>query len=253
MSCEAFDIYLSGIEKAFELYMSLIKPSSTASFAQFLLDSQEDIDMDLKTFLLLPLYYVGDIYLCLKTIRDGLSPRHSDYICLNSLANGLEAYVKRSKSILNKYSKLTVPTTTSSSDNQNTAAANNANNLIYSSKLQYRQSGHKWKRVQAVLTSQAISIASRHLNIQQEHQQPFESSSSMKTIPLNSIKKIDFNLANQLEFQFNYVKTSSSTGSNSNILHAVRLKTASLEEKNAWRKLLNRQMLNSVGGDQQRT
>ena len=239
MSCEAFDIYLNGVEKAFDLLHSLMNSSfaSTAqnkeNFANFLKESQEDIDMDLKTFLLLPLYYVGDIHLCLKKIREGLPSRNSDYICLSSLIESLENYVERSKVILKKYSA------SSSFESTEPAATHNTttNNNIYSSKLQYRQSGHKWKRIQALFINDTFLIMSRHLNTEQFNNLNDLNNLAVKCVNVDCIRKLDFNLTNQLEFQLHYAKTASASSKSS--LHVVRLRANSVEEKNGWKKLLS--------------
>lgn len=55
MSCEAFDLYLSGVRKSFELLAELTR-ARNSKLARFLADS--DAHMSLAVFLLLPLHYV---------------------------------------------------------------------------------------------------------------------------------------------------------------------------------------------------
>ena len=111
MSCEAFDIYLSGVGAAFELLDALCADSgegnettTTTNFAKFLLESQEDIEMDLRTFLLLPIYYVGDVQRCLLAIRARTPASSGDVQPLSALVARLGAYVHKSAASLRLHS-----------------------------------------------------------------------------------------------------------------------------------------------------
>ena len=260
MSCEAFDIYLNGIDNSFGLLFDLINMNCSANpsipnFSKFLYDSQEDIDMDLKTFLLLPLYYVGDIYVSLKSIREKTSANNSDFMCLTNLLNGLESYVKKSTHILNKYNngQLKNPLRTVSSSsisdedyfncnkNNSVCSSSKKKSVLYTTQIQYRQSSHKWKRIKVVLLNDKLVLVSRRANIKKllnssmMNSTDNTKSATFKTINLASIVNINFNLSKELEFQVNYFKTN-----NKNLLHTVKLKVESLDEKLKWNKLFNR-------------
>jgi hypothetical protein len=259
MSCEAFDIYLNGIDSSFGLLFDLINMNCSANpsipnFSKFLCDSQEDIDMDLKTFLLLPLYYVGDIYVSLKSIREKTSANNSDFMCLTNLLNGLESYVKKSTHILNKYNSgqlknpLRAVSSSSISDedyfdcNKNSSlCSSNKKSVLYTTPIQYRQSSHKWKRIRVVLLNDRLVLVSRRANVKKllnssmMNSTDNAKSATFKSINLASIVNINFNLSKELEFQVNYFKTN-----NKNLLHTVKLKVESLDEKLKWNKLFNR-------------
>lgn len=241
MSCEAFDIYLNGIRKSFDLLGSLID-SRQINFSKFLSECQEDIDMDLKTFLLLPLYYVGDIYERLNVLKERTLPNTNDYICLTNLLNGLEVYVNKSTVILNEYNngqiKNPLRLTSLNNENNNLVDIESDEKIYATSLIHYRQSSHKWKKLQIILLSDKIILVSRHTNAKEvlNMSQSCLNTSKIqfKSICLKNILDINFSLANECEFQVNYLKSNDVT-----CIHSVRLKAGSLDEKLNWNKIFS--------------
>jgi hypothetical protein len=205
MSCEAFDIYLNGIEKSFNLLISLIKNnSSNKKFNKFLYDSKTE--MDLKTFLLLPLYYVSNIHKLLKQIRTKITTTNCDYVPLTNLINSLDCHVKKSNMILSKYDQ-----------QMNKNPLCQQNDLIHSGTLRY-----KHKLVNFNLYKDRLHIISTEIN---------------QTIHLNNIIKFNFNLVNKLEFQFSYINNNDKDSS-SQSLNIIRLRAHNFSEKQEWNKYL---------------
>jgi len=250
MSCEAFDIYLNGIRKSFQLLVSLADESSSATnFAKFLSESQEDIDMDLRTFLLLPLYYVGDIYESLKVLQEKTQPDTNDYVCLGNLLSSLEVYVKKAAVILDEYnngqSKNPLRLALLKKDLDVAPVEENCvenDDRIYATSLiHYRQSSHKWKKLQIVLLSDKILLVSRHTNAKEvinvSSSYLNTSKVQFKSICLKNILDINFSLANECEFQINYLKSNDVT-----CIHSVRLRTSSLEEKLNWNTIFSKSL-----------
>jgi hypothetical protein len=122
MSCEAFDIYLDGIDTAFQLLNNLMRMPNFANFIQVSFhtvpgfvqililsisskqDSMEDINMDLKSFLLLPLTYVQNVWQCLNVIKSRTNKTSCDYMPISTVIQSLDVYVQKSKLNFNKYS-----------------------------------------------------------------------------------------------------------------------------------------------------
>ena len=205
MSCEAFDIYLNGIENSFNLLISLIKNnSSNKKFNKFLYESKTE--MDLKTFLLLPLYYVSNIHKLLKKIRTKITITNCDYMPLTNLINSLDCHVKKSDLILSKYDK-----------QMNQSPFCHQKGLIHSGTLRY-----KHKLINLNLYQDRIHMTCSEIN---------------QTIHLNNIVKFNFNLANKLEFQFSYINNNDN-GSSSRSLNIVRLRAHNFNEKQEWNKYL---------------
>ena len=103
MFSEIFDIYLNGIEKSFDLLENLTKASATlGSLDEFLMKLGNEIKLDLRTFLLLPLYYAVSVYNRLLLIRTKAALVKSDYQSLSSLLDSLEGNVKKAMHILDQ-------------------------------------------------------------------------------------------------------------------------------------------------------
>jgi hypothetical protein len=244
MSCEAFDIYLNGIRKSFDLLGSLVD-SRQINFSKFLSESQEDIDMDLKTFLLLPLYYVGDIYERLNVLKERTLPNTNDYICLTNLLHGLEVYVNKSTVILNEYnngqSKNPLRLSLLNNENNNIVDIESDEKIYATSLIHYRQSSHKWKKLQIILLSDKIILVSRHTNAKEvlNMSQSCLNTSKIqfKSICLKNILDINFSLKNECEFQVNYLKSNDVT-----CIHSIRLKAGSLDEKLNWKKIFSKSL-----------
>lgn len=245
MSCEAFDIYQSGIENSFDLLYSL---SSNPNLAKFLYESQEDIDMDLKTFLLLPIYYVGEIHECLRQIKERTSNKTNDYLFLSALCSSLEAYVSKSSVILNRYNQGQLKNPLRNSLNTPTQSQTQSSlNLVYSSSIQYRQSCHKWKKVKLLFFEDRLILLSYNSNVD-KFLSILKSSTSgasvldslneftFKTILFSDIVNLDFDLDQQFEFNLTY---SRSKQSNSFKTHTIKLKSYNLDEKLKWSKLFS--------------
>jgi len=218
MSSEAFDIYLNGIENSFNLLISLIKNNSgNKKFNKFLYDSKTE--MDLKTFLLLPLYYVSNIYSSLKKIRSKITTTNCDYIPLTNLINSLETHVNKSNLILNKYDN------NNNENNSNKKLLLNLknNNLIHSGTLKY-----KHKLINLNLYKDRLHLTGTDLN---------------QTIHLNTIIKCNFNLANKLEFQFSFLNNNNNNNHDNLMPVAaaattIRLRAHCLTDKQEWNKFL---------------
>ena len=192
MSSEAFDIYLNGIEKAINLLNQL---NANSNLSKFLSEAKDDIDMDLKTFLLIPIYYVNEIVQCLNKIKDNTSPVSSDYQFLVNLTHSLQPYCQRSKIILVKYQLDTIDNPLKNfqlfldqvdeeqeeeaeaeeteedeeNDFQEYDECESKNqtklNLIYSGCVQYRQSCNKWKRIRLLFFHDRIILLSYNSNV----------------------------------------------------------------------------------------
>lgn len=256
MSCEAFDIYLNGIENSFNLLSSLINQSSSSpNLGKFLYESQDDIDMDLKTFLLLPLYYVGEIYECLRQIKERTSTKTSDFQFLSNLTNGLEAYVKKASLILNKHNNGQAKNPMRNLDLEQEDEEKEVEqvqkpslNLVYSSCVQYRQSCNKWKRVRMLFFEDRIILLSYHSNVDKFMSILGSSGTSasildslneftFKSIMFSDFLNTDFDLdMKQFEFNLNY----SRSNGNSSKQHKIKLKCSSNEDKLKWNKLFNK-------------
>ena len=229
MSGEAFDIYLSGIQRSFALLDAL----STTNFAKFVAEARED--MDLRTFLLLPLYYVSEIHASLTNIRNGTAPDSDDYVCLNSLIAGLDLYVDKASAILKDQSKNPLRMTSSDLDETEFEFAR----VLYASEsIQYRQSSHKWKHIQVALLSDKILLLSRRTDVAEflrEADTVEQRKGHFKSISLRSILNINFSLTNQFEFQVNYAKEDTPA-----CMHSLKLRVNSLEEKLAWNEVFSK-------------
>ena len=202
MSCEAFDIYLNGIENSFNLLISLIKNNSNnKKFNKFLYESKTE--MDLKTFLLLPLYYVSSIYKSLIRIRSKITQTNCDFIALSNLIASLESHVNKSNLILNKYDNQM---------NKNPLCPTLTEDLVHSGTLKY-----KHKLINLNLYKSRLHLISSDLN---------------HSIEMNQIVKFNFNLANKLEFQFSFLDQS-------NELTHLRFRTLTLSDKQEWIRFLS--------------
>jgi hypothetical protein len=259
MSCEAFDLYLNGIESAFALFNTLINPAnknaSTANnFSKFLLDSRDDIDMDLITFLLLPLYYVGDIYECLTKIKDSTPQINNDHACIASLLDNLFNFVDRANIILDKYnggqSKNPFATALKRQKEQENQSNNEhcSSDCIYSSQLYYRQSSHKWKLINLFLFDGMIALARNEcVFLNDELIKNDKSENVLKIIRLSDICKCEFDLSkSKEEFQLIYFNLNSSKASNNKknrkSTQTLRFRVANKDEKQKWKSLLDQRI-----------
>lgn len=183
MSCEAFDLYLSGVRAAFELLDTLT--TGRTKLARFLLDSEHDIRMRLSAFLLLPLHYVTQVQERLRDIRAHTARSNPDHATLTALIARLDAYVEKSRALTDGHENPLRPVVNEEAEEE----AQNENHyeieddedsgdeiveefdvdyqennnerrrqtntvvdtrLIYSSTLFYRQSCHKWKKIRVL-------------------------------------------------------------------------------------------------------
>ncbi len=269
MSCEAFDIYLNGIEKSFDLLFKL-KNNLIPNFSKFLLETQEDISMDLKTFLLLPLYYVGNIFTYLNDVKERTSQTNNDFIFLSNLLSTLEIYVKKSKHILNNYnngqaknpfnqnlkqenddsnyehqSEEEYEYENEHSGEENTKQENFSSNeerkrlvFVHSSSIHYRQSSHKWKRIKLILLNDRLVLTSRHLNLNKHLTSilngEYNNVNSMRTVFLNDVLDSQFEIEKKpFEFEVNYLKQMNKTST-------MRFRCESNEEKIRWERLFKK-------------
>ena len=216
MSCEAFDIYLNGVEVAFELLNELTK-HPTNHFTKFLNDAQDDIDMNLKEFLLLPLTYVANVHSYLNEIKKNTSNENKlDLISLTSLINRLDSYVRKSNRILYKY-------------NISLNNMDSNESCLWSGEMRYKHSslsGTGWRLclVQVYHDRISIDISS------QNHDK-------VLLINFNQVKKIDFNLENKKEFYFAYAGKTKDR----HLLNTLRLKTQRIEDKSKIKSLFKNQ------------
>lgn len=255
MSCEAFDLYLNGIDKSFQLLTCLMNSNQEANsnmsipnFSKFLFDSQDDIEMDLKTFLLLPLYYVRDIYLFLKKIKSMTPKATEDEIFLNNLLSNLEVYVTKSSKILNDYNNgieknpLSNVNFFESFSKRDDQILGNEIKLVHSSNIQLRQSSRKWKKCKLLLLSDRIVIISRHIN-PKEYVENLNISTCLKqitfkTIYFNSVDDYEFS-KNKLEFRLNYYNNDFT-----NKLSTIKMKLDTNENRLRWKQLFQNYLIN---------
>jgi hypothetical protein len=255
MSCEAFDIYLNGIREAFRLLDKLVNANNNIdgsnNVTKFLADSAEDIDMSLKTFLLLPLHYVGEVFQCLQTIRDKTNPKNNDYICLNGLLASLSQYVDRANVVfdelnadlnknplrrtLREFSNKTINKSINNVSVEDDESLEDESYLVYSSSLLFRLSSHKWKRVEAVLLSDALLLMPSSCNSTDLSHLPALRRKALKVIPLEDILRADFSSSGgENQFEFTYASHQQHG------MHALLLRASSIEEKLTWKKLFSK-------------
>lgn len=198
MSSEAFDIYLSGVLNSFDLLKTFSKKSDKR-FSKFLVDSNDDINMDLKTFLLLPLFYVTTIDKSLKAIKEKTSTESTDHESLNKLINGLATHVKKANQFLAEQKV----------SNPFLVDTDRSNDLINSGQLKVK-SNLKWKATKLCLYRNRLNFVD----------------SMMSEILLSNIISLDFTLAGN-EFQFSH--------NTNGFVEVVRLKADTLHEKLKWK------------------
>lgn len=210
MSAEAFDIYLAGVEQSFVLLNNFTKcPGSNNFFSKFLLESGEDISMDLKTFLLLPLYYVVSVYKSLQLIKSKTSAVNSDYQSLSNLLENLKSHVQKAEETLNR---MGAQNKNPFSEDVNEDSYLSAE-LVYSGDLKCKSNG-KWVEVNAQLFTDRFC---------------FGDNEQQSEILLSNIVEFDF--SNRNEFQFSYLAKNSGT-------KLVSFRANSLHEKLKWKCLL---------------
>ena len=104
MSSEAFDIYLAGIERSLHLMESFgTETNNNNNINSFLSESEHELNMSLRTFLLLPLFYVNCVHACLGKIMKHTSVQSDDFVCLSNLCANLSNYVTRSNHVLQRH------------------------------------------------------------------------------------------------------------------------------------------------------
>ncbi|RNA32638.1 Regulator of G- signaling 3 [Brachionus plicatilis] len=173
MSSEAFDIYLHGIQKALRLLDQL---SGDSNLGRFLADAKDDIDMDLGTFLLVPIFYVNEIVHCLNKIKHNTLPISSDYQFLVNLTHSLEPYCRRSQLVLaaREPNELHNPLKSvhidlddeEFQDCEPLESDDQAKlSLLYSGCVQYRQSCNKWKRIRLLFFRDRVVLLSYNSNV----------------------------------------------------------------------------------------
>lgn len=261
MSCEAFDIYLNGLNIAFNLLDTLLK---SVNFNKFLQDSKDDIEMDLKEFLLLPLKYVEQVYECLKEIKKYTSRASCDHIALETLINSLSIYVNKSKFNVKshqngvegvKQEEVVVEVDENESSMEHESLSNNNDDfeddsddnenafktrfLIYSSQLNHKISKNKYKKVNTLLFNDLLAFTSIKLNQEKLNNIQNYFNFIDTCIYLKDIVKYDFNLENN-EFSLVYTKKKKQIAASANSLkyYRLKLKASSIEEKHTWTKLL---------------
>jgi hypothetical protein len=179
MSCEAFDIYLNGVNQAFTLLDNLIR---TINFSKFIQDSEDDINMDLRTFLILPLKYINSIYTCLELIRDKTKNKtNNDYLCNNNVLKNLFNYQRKALDILKRFANTTtssnqspvfnlIPNHQQQQQRPHTTPLSTSTQrfLIYSSKLYYSfndTSTRKPTRAYTMLFNDILAFMSRQFDV----------------------------------------------------------------------------------------
>ena len=219
MSCEAFDIYLNGVQHSFDLLGKFERTGRHTQFANFVLESNDDINMDLNTFLLLPLYYVTSVFNSLQTIKSNTSSKNIDHTCLTSLLAGLEVHVKKSASILSRFN------TTNPFGLLDMDASKAQLNLdedeiekVYTGELKVKV-GTVWRTMKASLCRDRILFGAQE-------------GLPMNQILLKNIIQFDFNVASKLEFQASYY------GADRRDKYRLRLRADTLHEKLKWKCLL---------------
>lgn len=251
MSSEAFDIYLNGIEKSIGLLNQL---SLNSNLNRFLSEAKEDIDMDLKTFLLVPIFYVNEIVDCLNKIKDNTSPISSDYQFLVNLTHNLEPYCHKSKLILAKYELnalqnplKNIEINLDEEDFQDCDAYQSKNqtklNLLYSGCVQYRQSCNKWKRIRLLFFQDRIILLSYNSNVEKFLSLLSKSCSNswsildslneftFKSISFNNIMSVHFE---EMKSEFTLKYSRMSTGPNK--INKIKLK-CSTSDNQKWNQL----------------
>ncbi|CAF0784269.1 unnamed protein product [Brachionus calyciflorus] len=269
MSCEAFDIYLNGIEKSINLLSQL---SLNSNLSRFLLEAKDDIDMDLKTFLLVPIIYVNEIFECLSEIKEKTCPTSSDYQFLVSLTQKLETYCLKAQVILDKFNmdnlvnplknfeiNLDEEEDFQDYEQQEVVQESNQNskiNLVFSGCLQYRQSCNKWKRIRILFFHDRIILLSYHSNVEKFLSLLSKSSSSsnslslldslneftFKSIGFKTVQGVNFD-DRKFEFSLVYSRTTTSSTTQSKT-NTIKLKCSNLDEKLKWHKLFSNYLFN---------
>jgi hypothetical protein len=270
MSGEAFDIYLSGIDKSIQFLNRLLSGETAGNIRKFLQDSQQDIAMDLETFLLLPLFYVDSIHGCLGRIRRQTSPHSDDHVCLTALLTNLEVFMGKSSLILSRFdiqNPLEARSQTGEEDEEanavpddviygevaNQPAIESKLDLVHSSFIEYKQvRANKWKRVRMLFFADRLILLSAHANVDRflallNNVSDSPSKFSYKTIMFSDVIKSKFNTTrsnsssqSNSEFYVKFFKTASLASSSCGKSNIIRLKCASREEKSHWQRLFNR-------------
>jgi len=209
MSSEAFDIYLSGVTKSFELLTSLSRKSDKKGyFNKFLLESSDDINMDLKTFLLLPLFYVVSVFRSLRLIKSKTPTDSMDFQCLVKLLASLEAHVERAQKVLAEFGGR------NPFGDEVNERLHQSNELVYAGSLKMKV-GLRWQNV-------GVQLFKDRLCVSEELDVEFETE-----ILLSNIGAFGFNLNGRNEFQLSY--------SVENSKQVLWFRAESLHEKLKWK------------------
>jgi len=209
MSSEAFDIYLNGVTKSFELLTNLSKKSDKKGyFNKFLAESSDDINMELKTFLLLPLFYVVSVFMSLKLIKSKTPTDSMDFQCLVKLLDNLEAHVGKAQKVLDEFSAQ------NPFEEEIDERLHLSNELVYSGNLKMK-SGLRWQDVNVQLYKDRLCYS-------EEIDEEFRTE-----ILLSNINAFGFNLNGRNEFQLSY--------SIENSGQVLCFRAESLHEKLKWK------------------
>ena len=173
------------------------------------MESGDDINMDLRTFLLLPLYYVVGVHRGLQLIRSKTSEVNSDYQALCGLLGTLRAHVERAVDMLERLGggEAVDPLGKCVGGEDSCVAGE----LVYAGDLQVC-GANGWVEVRARLFTDRVCVGGSE-------------------ILLTSIVGFDFSSVGRSEFQFSYLASDSGT-------RQVCLRADSLHEKLKWKCLL---------------
>lgn len=226
--------------------MSLLSGLNNKNILKFIQESQQEA-IDLRTFLLLPLYYVTALYNCLCQIRRYTGKDSDDYACLDALISNLALYVRKSALVTQKHARrlpnpLDQPI---SAGSQSIAGPQMRLNLLYSSQVDYKQmrlvSGKttsEWRRVRLLFFEDRLVLVSARADMEQFLDEYDLTSSSCSSIPsrtilFGNVKSVKFDVSSTASGEF-YVRYGKNNSQRSSV---IRVRCLSREEKAAWHEL----------------